>query len=135
MAAATRREGDEGHGSSVARARWGDKMIEFVGADSQHLIIILLLVLGVAIVVYDNRAVAKLGTEAQAANAKVFLEAHTATQALLKETLAALKKSNDDNFRQGVNMTYVLSLSPEERKNLRLEVPADFKPFYQNGRR
>jgi len=131
---AQRRRADDQQEPQVARARWGNKMIEFIGADSQHLVIILMIVIGVSLIVWDNRERHNMSARQASENAKLFLEAHIVTQSLLKETLVVLKKGNEEQMRQGINMTYVLSLSAEERKALRLDVPADFRAYY-GGRR
>ena len=58
------------------------------------------------------------------------MDAHLVTQGLLKETIATMQKGNEEAKRQSVNTIYILSLSPDERKKLRLDVPADYKRYY-----
>lgn len=115
---------------STARVRWGNKMIEFIGADSQGLVVIVLLLLGVGFLTWDATEKANIHSRQLSASTKLSMDAHNVTQGLLKETIIVMQKGNEEAKRQSVNTIYILSLTAEERKKLRLDVPADYKRYY-----
>ena len=111
-------------------AGWGKWRLRMTGIDTPHVLISLLIVITTVIILWDRDS----DRRQHERDTTAFLSAHAATHKLLSTVvvnqgiiIGLLDAKFDAMTRQQVEaasvQTYVLTLSPEDRKRLKLDMP------------